>query len=151
MEIANAEKKSFEGTWRAIEDSLNNQIILTANDAGLKHHKRMLKINVPASDAIETRRFRLLTRHQEQAPYTNKVLKQLLAGLLGTGHYEFTRNTSGKWRKVKFELTVKGQFKAVELMLQRITPQNMVLTVELRYNQHSTLARFTHAQLDHKA
>lgn len=147
VEIASAEKKPLEGTWQAIEDSLNNQFILTANDEGLKRNERMLKINVPASDTIETRRFRLLTRYQEQAPYTNKVVRQLLDGLLGAGHYEFTRNVAEKWIKVKLELTVKGQFEAVELMLERITPQNMVLTVELRYNQHSTLARFTHAQL----
>ncbi|WP_432358823.1 putative phage tail protein [Sporosarcina sp. UB5] len=87
----------------------------------------MPRFNVPATDAIETRRFRLLSRHQEQAPYTNKVLRQLLDGLLGTGNYEFKRNTAEKWITVKLELTVKGQFETVEFTLERITPQNMVL------------------------
>jgi len=42
---------------------------------------------------------------------------------------------------------VSRQFEIVEVLLERVTPQNMLLYVEVRYNQHSTLARFTHAQL----
>lgn len=147
VEIANAEKKPLEGTWQAIEDSLNNQFILTANEKGLARQEKMLKINVPATDTIETRRFRLLTRYQEQAPYTNTVVKQLLDSLLGEGQYVLTRDVATKTLSVKIELTVKGQFDAVVIMLERITPQNMILTVELRYNQNSKLSQFTHAQL----
>lgn len=147
IEIANAEKLPLEGTWQAIEDSLNNQFIVSANEDGLARQEKMLKIKVPATDTLETRRFRLLTRYQEQAPYTYTVLKQLLNSLLGEGKYELTRSAAEKWIKVRLELTVRGQFDAVELMLERITPLNMVLTVDLRYNQHSLLANYTHAQL----
>ncbi|WP_400194603.1 putative phage tail protein [Lysinibacillus telephonicus] len=147
VEIANVEKKPIEGTWQAIEDSLNNQFIVTANEEGVSRYERMLKMNVPATDTLETRRFRLLTRFQEQAPYTKTVLKQLLDTLLGEDHYTLNRDTANKTLSVKIELTVKGQFDAVFLLLERITPQNMILTVELRYNQHSKLAQYTHAQL----
>ncbi|WP_096269409.1 putative phage tail protein [Paucisalibacillus globulus] len=147
VEIANVEKNPLEATWEAIEQSLNNRFILTADEEGLARQEKMLKINVPATDTIETRRFRLLTRYQEQAPYSNSVLKQLLDSLLGENGYVMTRDIAGKKLKVKIELTVKGQFDAVVIMLERITPQNMILTVELRYNQHSLLSQFTHAQL----
>lgn len=147
VEIANIENPVLTDLWQQIEDALNDQFVVTATEKGATRYEKMLKMNVPASDSLETRRFRLLTRFQEQSPYTYKVLKQLLDSLLGEGHYELTRNTTEKWIKVKLELTVKGQFEAVELMLERVTPQNMLLTVELRYNQHSTLAKFTHRQL----
>lgn len=145
--IAHVETPILEGLWQAIEDILNDQFIVTATDSGLSRQEKMLKLNVPATDTIETRRFRLLSRYQEQAPYTHKVLKQLLDSLLGEGKYYYERNIAEKWITVKLELTVKGQFEAVELMLERITPQNMILTVELRYNQYSKLAQYTHAQL----
>lgn len=145
--IAHVETPILEGLWQAIEDILNDQFIVTATDSGLSRQEKMLKLNVPATDTIETRRFRLLSRYQEQAPYTNKVLKQLLDSLLGEGKYYYERNVAEKWLTVKLELTVKGQFEAVELMLERITPQNMILKVELRYNQHIMLTRYTHAQL----
>lgn len=61
--------------------------------------------------------------------------------------YVLTRDVANKTLFVKIELTVKGQFDAVVVMLERITPQNMVLDIELRYNQHSKLAQYTHAQL----
>lgn len=145
--VAHVETPILNRLWQKIEDILNDQFIVTTTDSGLSRQEKMLKLNVPATDTIETRRFRLLSRYQEQAPYTNKVLKQLLDSLLGEGKYYYERNVTEKWLTVKLELTVKGQFEAVELMLERITPQNMILTVELRYNQYSKLAQYTHAQL----
>jgi len=147
VEITNAEKKPIEGTWQAIEDSLNNQFIVSANESGVARYEKMLKIKVPATDTLETRRFRLLTRFQEQAPYTNRVLRQLLDSLLGVGKYVLTRDAANKKIHVLLELTVRGQFDAVSMLLERVTPQNMMLTVELRYNQHAKLMKFTHAQL----
>lgn len=145
--IANVEKPVLETLWQEIENTLNNQFVVTTDGKGASRYEKMLKLSVPASDSIETRRFRILTRYQEQAPYTNRVLKQLLDSLLGKGQYELQRDVAAKTLSVKIELTVKGMFEAVAIMLERITPQNMVLTVQLRYNQHSTIARYTHAQL----
>lgn len=145
--IANIEKPVLEALWQEIENTLNNQFVVSTNEQGADRYEKMLKLNVPATDTIETRRFRILTRYQEQAPYTYRVLKQLLDSLLGEGQYELKRDVAAKTLSVKIELTVKGMFDAVVIMLERITPQNMALTVQLRYNQHSTLKRYTHAQL----
>lgn len=145
--VAEVEKPVLEAVWQSIEDTLNNQFVVTTNETGASRYERMLKLVAGESETIETRRFRILTRYQEQAPYSYKVLNQLLDSLLGEGKYTLERNVAEKWLKVKLELTVKRQFEAVELMLERVTPQNMLLTVELRYNQHSMLARYTHAQL----
>ncbi|WP_313803245.1 putative phage tail protein [Cytobacillus sp.] len=147
IEIAQVEKPALEAIWKNIENALNNQFVVSANESGLSRYEKMLKISSPATDSIETRRFRILTRYQEQAPYTWKLLKQLLDNLLGEGQYELKRDVATKTISVKIELTVKGQFDAVVVMLERITPQNMVLDVQLRYNQHITLAKFTHEQL----
>ncbi len=147
VEIANIEKKPLEGTWQAIEDSLNNQFIVTMNENGASRYEKMLKMNVPEIDTLETRRFRVLSRYQEQLPYTHLMLKQLLNSLLGEGKYVPIRDTANKSLTIKIELTVKGMFDAVVATVERITPQNMMLTVELRYNQHSKLALFTHRQL----
>lgn len=147
VEIAKVEDPVLESLWQEIENALNNQFVVIANEKGAARYEKMLKLNVPATDTIETRRFRILTRYQEQAPYTKRVLKQILDSLLGEGRYVMNRDVAAKTLSVKIELTAKGMFDAVVVMLERITPQNMILTVELRYNQHITLARYTHAQL----
>lgn len=145
--IANVEEPILETLWEQIENTLNNQFVLTANAEGLSRYEKMLKLQAGESESIETRRFRILTRYQEQPPYNYKVLKQLLDSLLGEGQYLLERNVAEKWIKVRLELTVKRQFEAVEVMLERITPQNMLLTIELRYNQHVLLKKYTHEQL----
>ena len=38
-------------------------------------------------------------------------------------------------------------FDEVDKLVRRMAPANLIITVELRYNQHLTLAKFTHAQL----
>lgn len=145
--IASLENPSLERVWELTESLLNNQFILTLDERGASRYEKILGLVAGESESLETRRFRILSRYQEQAPYSYPVLKQLLDSLLGEGKYELTRSTSEKWVRVKLELTVSRQFEIVEVLLERVTPQNMLLYVEVRYNQHSTLARFTHAQL----
>ncbi len=148
--VAEVEKPVLEAFWQEIENTLNNQFVLTANSDGANRFEKMLKLQAGESESIETRRFRILTRYQEQAPYSYKVLKQLLDSLLGEGQYVLERNVAEKWLKVRMELTVKRQFEAAEVLLERITPQNMILTVELRYNTWGQIKQFTWGQLKSK-
>ena len=48
---------------------------------------------------------------------------------------------------VRVMLKVKQNYDDVETLLNRIVPENLVLDLSLMYNQHQTLAAFTHAQL----
>lgn len=147
QEIDKIESPIIEYLWEQIENLIKDQFVLTLTDVGAKRNEKMLNISVPATDSLETRRFRILSRYQEQAPYSYRVLEQLLDSLLGEGEYVMTRDTAAKSIAVKIELTVKGEFDTVVNMMERVTPQNMILTVELRYNQYSKLSNYTHAQL----
>ena len=152
VEIANVENPVVNMLWKEIENALNNQFVTTVNadKNGATRYEKMLKLNVPATDTLETRRFRILTRYQEQAPYTWPVLKNMLDSLLGEGNYTMTRNIAEKWLDVKVKLTVKGQFDTVQILLERITPQNMLLTVGLRYNTWGQTKQLTWGQLKMK-
>lgn len=48
---------------------------------------------------------------------------------------------------IRVMLKVKQNYDDVETLLNRIVPENLVLDLSLMYNQHQTLAAFTHAQL----
>lgn len=147
IEIAKVENPLLKDLWQEIENALLDQFLMSATERGIKRNEDMLHIVSMATESLETRRFRLLTRFNEQVPYTRPVLRNLLNTLLGENGYELTINTADKTLKVKIELTVRGMFQAVEEMLERIVPQNMVLTIELRYNQYIALSDYTHAQL----
>lgn len=145
--VAEMENPTLEKVWDFVESALNNQFVLLADERGIARHEKILSIKAGATEDVETRRFRVLSRYQEQAPYTYPVLKELLNSLLGEGKYEMTRNVAEKWLKVRMELTVSRQFEVVEMLLERVTPQTLVLTVELRYNQWSKVKTLTWGEL----
>ncbi|MFY0521318.1 putative phage tail protein [Lysinibacillus sp. UGB7] len=147
LATAKVENLVLSSLWELIEQTLNDQFTLTTSEVGAKRYEQMLKINPMDNDSLETRRFRILTRYQEQAPYTEEVLIRLLNSLLGDGSYELTINKADKTLDVKMELTVKGMFDAAKDLLERIVPQNMELTVRLRYIQHSVLQGYKHVEL----
>lgn len=145
--IAVIENPTLETVWDLVESVLNNQFILTADERGINRHEKILEIKSGATETLETRKFRVMSRYQEQAPYTYPILKGLLDSLLGEGKYELTRSAAEKWVRVKLELTVAREFEVVELLLERVTPQNMLLHVELRYNQWNKVKTLTWADL----
>ncbi len=48
---------------------------------------------------------------------------------------------------VKVALSAKSNFDDVDDLVRRIAPANLVIIVELKYNQYETLSKFTHRQL----
>ena len=49
--------------------------------------------------------------------------------------------------RILLELTIKKLFDEVEKTVKRMIPANLILEVELRYNQHLQLKAFTHEYL----
>lgn len=147
LAIAKVENPTLSALWDLIEQKLNDQFILTASADGATRYEQMLNIHPFDTDTIETRRFRILTRYQEQAPYSEEVLIRLLNSLLGDGAYELTIDKADKALDLKLELTVRNQFNVARDLLERIVPQNMVLTVRLRYVPHGDLWSYQHADL----
>lgn len=68
--IAGAEQPEFENAWAAVDDLLNNQFITTAGNLGLSRWEKILGITPKGTDTLDDRRFRVLTRLNEELPYT---------------------------------------------------------------------------------
>lgn len=145
--ISAAEETLLEAIWKAAYKSIDDNFVNTADDSGLKRFEKILSLNVPETDTIETRRLRILARLQEQAPYTWKVLQNILNSLLGEGNYFLQRDVANKILTVKLELGIKRQFDILVETLERIVPVDMILDITLRYNMHSLLSKYTHQQL----
>jgi hypothetical protein len=130
-----------------IQNLIDDQFIETATEIGIARREKTLKITPFVDDTLETRRFRLRTRNSERTFYTYNVLINKLNQLCGENGYESTLNTKAYTLNIKIELTQKRMLDDVRFMSRRIVPANIVITVELRYNQHLALSRYTHAQL----
>lgn len=106
-----------------------------------------LGITPKGTDSLEDRRFRILTRINEELPYTLPQLRNILETLCGKGNYSADVEEGTYQLLVKIGLAAKNNFNDVESLLNRVVPQNMVVTLLQLYNTHAELGRFTHAQL----
>lgn len=138
-EIAAMENPILSYLWQKIEDELNNQFVATINSDGADRYESMLKIASLATDTMETRRFRILAKYNDRAPYTHIVLKQILDSLLGEGEYELTISPAEKYIKIRINLTQGSMAKAVNELVERITPQNMELDISPMYYLYKDL------------
>ena len=144
-----ADSENFELTilWKEVQNVLDDQFIETATEKGIARREKILKITPFADDDLESRRFRVLARENDKLPYSYRALQNKLNQLCGKNGYILTRDLDAYKITVKLELTQKRMFDEVEKVLEVMTPQTMILSVELRYNQNIDLSKFTHLQL----
>lgn len=113
----------------------------------LQGQRRIVEISPRATDTLEERKFNLIAKYNEDLPYTVKKLNELLSILCGEKGYHLEINNSEFKLTVKVELTSKKSKEAVDELLERVTPANMILSVTLMYNQHKTVKMLTNAEL----
>ena len=147
QKIAEIEESLFEQLEQAIEDLVNDQFIQTATEKGIARREKMLKISPFADDTLETRRFRVQGLWADKLPYTYRVLVERLDSLCGPDGYVMELNAGEYSLSIKIELTKRRMFDEVVRITRQMVPANIVITIELRYNQYLILANFTHGQL----
>ena len=57
------------------------------------------------------------------------------------------RDVESKTLYVGIALAAENSFKDVEVLLERIVPANMQITVGLKYNQYNKFSTFTHEDM----
>lgn len=145
--ICETEQTEIEELWKATDQVLNDNFILYAGQTAVEHYEKMLGIAAKATTPLQDRKFRVLARLNEQLPYTELMLRYQLETLCGKDGYTFILKHELYTLIVKVALTSKNNLEDVQTLLDRVMPANMVIDLDLLYNQHQTLAGFTHAQL----
>lgn len=141
--LAVAENPEMELIYTAIEDVMDEQFISTAKDYGVARLEKIVGITSKATDTLEERKFKVLAKYNEDVPYTVPKLNELLTTLCGTDGYILEINNGAFTLKVKVALTSKKNKYAVSELVERVVPMNMVLSVELMYNQWQTVEGLT--------
>lgn len=145
--IAESENPEFNLVWQELQYIMDDQFIRDATLNGVSRRERMLKITPFTSDTLDERKFRLLTRYNEDIPYTVPNLRIQLTNLCGLNGYKMNLINNTFTLIVKVELVAKRNLETVREMLERVTPLNMIIDLDLMYNQHKTLHLYTHRQL----
>lgn len=136
------QQPELDQAWEAAETLLDNQFIVSAEGLGLSRWEKILGITPKGTDSFTDRRFRILARWNEELPYTIRQLRAILETLCGSGNY--TAEMAGEYTlSVKVGLAAKNNFADVQAMLERVTPQNLVLSVSQLYNTWNAAKKFT--------
>lgn len=133
-EIAKAERAELLSILEAIDQTLANMFIETANEDGIKRFEKMLKIIPSAEDDISTRRFRVLSKWNNKKIYTDNTLEELLSSFCGAGNYTVIKKYTEYIVNIVTSLSVRDAFEAVADMLRDILPCNMILELSNRIN-----------------
>lgn len=147
VSIGGAVNPEWGELWMAIDSAMKDQFIEDATEYGVKRRENILKIASKETNTLEERKFRVLAKESNQLPYTIRTIKRQLENLCGADGYLVDMPNDVTF-VVKVALAVKENYIDVVNLVEDITPVNLVLDISLLYNQHSTLAKFTHGQLN---
>lgn len=146
-EITNSEQFEFDLLWDEKERILNNSFVMYADDEGLRRYEDMLGMVKKPSENLEDRKFNIIVKMNEQLPYSIRALENKLKNLCGEDGYFISLKHNTYTINIKVALTARNNLKAVQEMVKRVIPCNLVIVVTLAYNQHESLTKYTHSQL----
>lgn len=147
QEVYRIESIEVQTLWDLLINIFKEQYIYTADDYGLSQWEKILELQPEPTDSADTRRFAILAALLGQRPYTMIKLRELLDTLCGEGNYKIIEDFNNYSIKFKISLGVKKQRDIVANMLKEIIPMNLIFDVDLLYNRHIDLSRFTHKEL----
>lgn len=145
--LTTADQPEIVLLWQAAENVFKDQFIMDATENGVSRWEKILGIVPKATHTLEERKFDILTRINEKLPFTITTLKEQLSTLCGADGYSVFLDNNKYLLKVQIALKAKNNFEAVNSLLKRIVPANMMILLSLKYNQNEVLSRYTHRQL----
>lgn len=145
--LLEAEEPELSLVWDASGEVFANQFVLTTTEAGVRLWERMLGITPRATETLSERQFAILIKLNAQTPFTITTLRKQLANLCGEDGYTLVLDHDAYTLTVLVALTAKNNVNAVKRMLDWMIPANLTMVLSLKYNQHQTLAPYTHGEL----
>lgn len=130
-EIAKAEEPELRYILAAIDRTLNNFFIDTADEYGISRFESMMGIYPDPTDTLDTRRFRVKSEWNDYVPYTEPELYRRLVSICGSPDlFDIEEHYNDYWIKVITQVGIKGAFDMVSSTLDDMLPCNLVLQLE---------------------
>jgi len=143
QEVLQTEIQHMEDETEALFD---NQFIMSSDLGNIRRYEQMLRLQASSRDTLADRRFKVLSKWNRIIPYTKVTLRPRLAVLCGEDGYTLEIDPEKKII-VRVALKSKRNLNEVKRMLEEFVPCNMVIDLDLLYNQHHLLNEYTHRQL----
>lgn len=147
QEIAAGEQPEFDMVWQLLREAPQEFYVSSMSLLGIRRWERILGILPTPGATEEERRFTVEARLLEQLPYSWRNLLIQLSLLCGEGRYTASLDADSYTVDIRVALESKHKLDDVDAMLHRMVPANMIVLLDLLYNQHQLLKFFTHGEL----
>ena len=130
-QIAIAEEPELKYILEAIDRTLANMFISTADEYGIKRFEGILGIYPADGASLETRRFNVLIKWNDKVPYTYKELYNRMLAICGSeDSFSIVRRFDEYAIDIYTELKSSEAFSAISDLLVTMIPCNLVLTLK---------------------
>lgn len=145
--IMEVEQPEVDNLWGSCTNALDDQFVLSATENGVKRWEKVIGITPKDTDTLDERKFRILSKMNQELPYTITKLKESLNVLCGEGNFSINLQTANYHIEVKLALTNKNNYSDVVDLLSKMIPANLTQWVRIMYNDHNVIGQFTHDEL----
>lgn len=128
-QIAVAENPEFNRLAECIYRVLKDGFIHDATEYGVSRWENMLGLAVTADMTLDDRKAAILTYLSIKLPYTWRVLKRMLTGLLGEDNFEMSIDNDTQTVTIALALAVDHMRDKVDELCARVIPQNLVFEI----------------------
>lgn len=132
-QIAVAENPEFNRLADCIFRALKDSFIHSATEYGVKRWESMLQIAPSSGETLEERKARILTYLNLKLPYTWRVLKQLIEGIVGEDKVTLDYVNDESKLVVHTDRLSDEKLQTVRDLIERVVPMNLVVE---QYNHH---------------
>ncbi|MCI1958303.1 MAG: YmfQ family protein [Clostridia bacterium] len=145
--IANAENAIFSDEEAYLNSCMSMPWVNTSDEKGIKRYESMFGIKSSNSDSLDTRKKAVKIYLNRSFVYTYKNFDEYLCSICGSDGYKFEVLNSEYKVNIKLALSVASLYNMVSENARKIIPANMSLNVEIMYNEHNDISKYTHKQL----
>ena len=145
--IMETEQVEIDRLWLEAENALDDQFILEATENGVKRWESMLGVSPKDTDTLNERKFRILTKLNQELPFTLRKLEQALTNLCGNDMFSIEVIAAEYRVEIKLGVANGNNYQEVVDVLKKMIPANMTQWVQIMYNANNVLTGFTHAEM----
>ncbi len=129
-ELFSAENPEFDLLHGEVRRVLDDQYIKTAGERGVARLEKITGIPTDRSLTLDARKTRIITRINEELPYTLRKLNELLAAVCGEGNFSIFGDFPNYAITVTTERLSSSQIVEVERLLDNVIPANIITNTQ---------------------
>ncbi len=124
--LMNAEQPIYDEAETDTKFAFSRQFVVTADEKGVEQYEKILGIMPTATDSLEFRKRRVITRLSTTPPYTLNYLKQQLTTIFGAGNFNAWVDYGKRELYVDSFINNISLFFELETFIAKVKPANMI-------------------------